>query len=89
MGAAASLVSNDRRDAVRIAVHEVFPLNLYPLEERLFSKGSFYADDDDTRFADQRAHIPVFETLGLHEWSVSQLWRHFRQVTDKASSQTL
>lgn len=86
MGAGASLVSNDRRDAIRIAVHEAFPLNLYPLEERLFSEGSFYGDDGDSPFAHQRAHIPIFETLGLHEWSVLQLWRHFRQVTDKTSS---
>lgn len=64
---------------MRVAIHEALPVNLYPLEERSFSKGSFYNGDES--FADHRAHVPVFETLGLHEWSVSQLWRHFRLVS--------
>lgn len=80
MGAAASLISNDRRQATRVAIHEALPVNLYPLEEKNFSKGSFF--DGDKSFADQRAHVSVFETLGLHEWSVSQLWRHFRLVSE-------
>lgn len=78
MGAAASLVSEDQRASMYIAVLEALPSNVYSLEERRFQAGSFY---ETTEFSPHRKHCcPVFAALGLHEWSVSQIWRHFRRV---------
>lgn len=78
MGSAASLISEDWRASLRIAVHEAIPINMYHLEERHFAIGSLYESEE---FATNRIHQDVFRVLGLHEWSVSQIWRHFRLVS--------
>lgn len=78
MGAAASLISENQRASMHIAVLEVLPANVYALEERRFNKGSLY---ETTEFSPHRKHCPVFAELGLHEWSIAQIWRHFRRVS--------
>lgn len=80
MGAAASLVSEDQRASMHMAVLEALPSSVYTLEERRFKAGSFY---ETTEFSPHRKHCPVFAALGLHEWSVSHIWRHFRRVSEK------
>lgn len=80
MGAAASLVSKDQQASLRIAIHEALPFNLYHLEERRFLAGSLY---ESSRFSAHRSHQQLFEVLGLHEWSVSRIWRHFNMVRAK------
>lgn len=77
MGAAASLVTEDQRASLHIAVLQVLPFVVYALEERRFKAGSFY---ETPEFAQQKELCPLFAALGLHEWSISHLWRHFRQV---------
>lgn len=62
---------------MHIAMLEALPAGVYALEERRFEVGSFF---DSSDFAQQIQHCPVFASLGLHEWSVSHIWRHFREV---------
>lgn len=78
MGAVASLISEDQRASMHIAFLEALPSNVYALEERRLKSGSFY---EIPEFSPHRKHCPVFAALGLHEWSVSQIWRHFRRVS--------
>lgn len=61
-----------------MAVLEALPVNVYRLAEKRFRTGSFY---ETKGFSGQRKHCPAFEALGLHEWAVSQIWRHFRRVS--------
>lgn len=77
MGSVASLISEDQRLALRVALHEATPFNFYRLEERCFSTGSLYNSD---KFLANQTHRRVFEALGLHEWSICQIWRHYRLV---------
>ncbi|CAM9286904.1 unnamed protein product [Ectocarpus fasciculatus] len=82
MGAAASLVTEDQRASLHIAVLQALPSVVYALEERRFKAGSFY---DTPEFAQQKELCPVFAALGLHEWSISHMWRHFRQMNETGS----
>ncbi|CAM9264236.1 unnamed protein product [Ectocarpus sp. 4 AP-2014] len=82
MGAAASLATEDQRASLHIAVLQVLPSVVYALEERRFKAGSFY---ETPEFAQQKELRPLFAALGLHEWSISHLWRHFRQMNETGS----
>lgn len=73
-GGVSSLLSENQRAAMHIAVLEALPAKVYALEERRFKAGAFYDTPD---FAEQKLHVPAFSALGLHEWSISQIWRHF------------
>lgn len=77
-----NLISENQRAAMHIAILEVLPARVYALEEMRFKAGSFYDTPD---FAEQTKHVPAFSALGLHEWSISQLWRHFRTVSESVS----
>ncbi len=77
-GRISSLISEDRRAALHVAFLQVLPNRVYALEEICFKAGSLY---DSPEFAEQAKHVPVFSALRLHEWSILQLWRHFRTVS--------
>lgn len=78
-GGVSNLISANQRAAMHIAILEALPARVYALEEMRFKAGSFY---DTSDFAEQTVHIPAFSALGLHEWSISQIWRHFRAVSE-------
>lgn len=63
---------------MHVAVLGALPAGVYALEEMRYKTGSFY---DAPEFAQQKEHRSVFSALGLHEWSISQIWRHFRLVS--------
>lgn len=77
-GGVSNLISQNQRAAMHIAILEALPARVYALEEMRFKAGSFYDTPD---FAEQTKRVPAFSALGLHEWSISQLWRHFTTVS--------
>lgn len=70
-------ISEDQRAAMHAAVLGALPTGVYALEEMRYKAGSFY---DAGEFVQHQGNRAVFAALGLHEWGVSQLWRHFRLV---------
>ena len=80
-GGVSNLISENQRAAMHIALLETMPARVYALKEKRFKAGSFY---DTADFAEQKKHVPAFSALGLHEWSVSQLWRHFTTVSHQS-----
>ncbi|CAM9833334.1 unnamed protein product, partial [Scytosiphon promiscuus] len=83
-GASRSLTSQDYRAAMHIAVLDMLPAGVYALEERRFEMGSFF---ETPEFAEQKQHCPVFVSLGLHEWAVSHIWRHFQKMNETGSGE--
>lgn len=80
-GGVSNPISENQRAAMHVAVLEALPSRVYALEEMRFKAGSFYDTTPD--FAEQTKHVPAFSALGLHEWSISQLWRHFTTVSER------
>ena len=80
-GGVSNPISENQRAAMHVAVLEALPSRVYALEEMRFKTGSFYDTTPD--FAEQTKHVPAFLALGLHEWSISQLWRHFTTVSER------
>lgn len=78
MGAAATVLSQDRQKGSHILMLETLPSGVYVLQEKHFKTGSFYGVKE---FEAHRWSCPLFGALGLHEWSISQIWRQFRQVS--------
>lgn len=71
-------ISEDQRAAMHATVLGALPAGVYALEEMRYKTDSFY---ESPEFAPHQESRAIFGALGLHEWSVSQLWRHFRLVS--------
>lgn len=60
------------------AILGALPVGVYALEEMRYKIGSLY---ESPEFAQHQEICAIFAALGLHEWGVSRLWRHFRLVS--------